>query len=80
MYVGMGMSFVGRRNEKGNGEGESEKAEHGTVAWDVRGNGNELCREEEWERNGEGGIRKGRTWNGENGLCWEGESERQNRE
>jgi hypothetical protein len=39
MYVGMGMSFVGRRNEKGNGEG---------------------------------GIRKGRTWNGENGLCWEG--------
>jgi hypothetical protein len=47
MYVGMGMSFVGRRNEKGNGEGESEKAEHGTVAWDVRGNGNELCREEE---------------------------------
>jgi hypothetical protein len=64
MYVGMRMSFVGRGNEKGNGEG---------------------------------GIGKGRTWNDENGLCWErgirkaehgmmrmdyagrGESERQNR-
>jgi hypothetical protein len=38
MHVGMGMSFVGRGNEKGNGEG---------------------------------GIGKGRTWNDENGLCWE---------
>jgi hypothetical protein len=32
---------------KETGRGESKKAEHGTVAWDVRGNGNELCGEEE---------------------------------
>jgi hypothetical protein len=29
---------------------------------------------------GGGGNRKGRTRNGENGLCEEGESERQNKE
>jgi hypothetical protein len=32
---------------------------------------NGLCEEE--------GIGKGRTWNGENGQCGEGELERQNR-
>jgi hypothetical protein len=40
MYVRMGMSFVRRRNEKGNGEG---------------------------------GIEKGRTWNGGVGCTWEWE-------
>jgi hypothetical protein len=59
MYVGMGMSFVGRRNEKGTGRGESEKAEHGMVRMDCAGRGN---------RKGRTGNRNDRTRNGRDKL------------